>query len=189
MAIKETSGYPAIENLFNVVGQSLKSKVRCFIHPQNSGAGLPDGGFFTPDQLKNSDEGKPLLGVPLPSRGVVEIKTTKDELDDIAKTKQVEEYLEHYGLLLLTNFRDFRLLKRGKGGTPVHLEPFSLAPDEKNFWQTAAHPRKTANELGERFLEYLKRVLLHNAPLNNPKDAAFLLASYARDACLLQVVA
>lgn len=182
MATKETSGYPVIENLFNAVGQSLKPKVRCFIHPQNSGAGLPDGGFFTPDQLKNSDEQKPFLGVPLPSRGVVEIKATKDELEDIARTKQVEEYLDHYGLLLLTNFRDFRLLKRGKGGVPVHLEPFSLAPDEKTFWQTAAHPRKAANELGERFLEYLKRVLLHNAPLNNPKDVAFFLASYARDA-------
>jgi hypothetical protein len=179
---KETSGYPALTNLFNSVGHSLKPKVRCFIHPKNSGAGLPDGGLFTPDQLKNSDEEKPLYGVPLPSRGVVEVKSTGDELEAIAKTKQVADYLEHYGLLLLTNYRDFQLLKRSKSSKPVALESFKLASDEKSFWQTAAHPRKAANETGERFLEYLKRVLLHAAPLNNPRDVAFFLASYARDA-------
>lgn len=31
-------------------------------------------------------------------------------------------------------------------------------------------------------LEYLKRVLLCAAPLNNPRDVAWFLASYARDA-------
>jgi hypothetical protein len=35
---------------------------------------------------------------------------------------------------------------------------------------------------GERLLEYLKRVLLCAAPLNNPRDVAWFLASYARDA-------
>src|SRR5205807_6705231 len=37
-------------------------------------------------------------------------------------------------------------------------------------------------ELGERLAEYLKRILIHAAPLNNPRDVAFFLASYARDA-------
>jgi len=36
--------------------------------------------------------------------------------------------------------------------------------------------------LGERLVEYLKRVMLHAAPLNSPRDLAFFLASYARDA-------
>jgi len=35
---------------------------------------------------------------------------------------------------------------------------------------------------GERFVEYLKRVLLSNAPLEEPVDVAWFLASYARDA-------
>ena len=61
-ATKETSGYPALANLFNAIGPSLKPKVRCLIQLTNSGAGLPDGGFFTPEQLKNSDEAQPLLG-------------------------------------------------------------------------------------------------------------------------------
>src|ERR1035437_9031607 len=181
-AVKETSGYGALANLFNAVGHTLKPKVRCFIHVKNSGAGLPDGGLFTADQLKNTDEEAPLLGIPLPSRGVIEVKATDAEVDDVADTKQVRDYAKHYGQVLVTNYRSFLLLKRGDNGNSVHLESFQLAPDEKSFWQLAAHPHKAANELGERFAEYLKRVMLHAAPLNNPKDVAFFLASYARDA-------
>jgi hypothetical protein len=62
------------------------------------------------------------------------------------------------------------------------LESFRLAESEAAFWAAAAHPRKTADALGERFVEYLKRVMLHAAPLNSPRDLAFFLASYARDA-------
>ena len=42
-AVKETSYYPALANLLNEVGKSLKPKVRCIIHLQDTGAGLPDG--------------------------------------------------------------------------------------------------------------------------------------------------
>ena len=181
-AVRETSGYGALANLLNAVGHTLKPKVRCFIHVKNSGAGLPDGGLFTPDQLKNTNEEAPLLGIPLPSRGVIEVKAANAEVDEIADSKQVGEYARHYGQVLVTNYRNFLLLKRGDNGRPVRLEAFQLAPDEKSFWLAASHPRKAANELGERFLEYLKRVMLHAAPLNNPKDVAFFLASYARDA-------
>jgi hypothetical protein len=181
-AVKETSGYGALANLFNAVGHTLKPKVRCFIHVKNSGAGLPDGGLFIPDQLKNTDEEAPLLGIPMSARGVIEVKPTDAEIDDIVETKQVRDYVKHYGQVLVTNYRSFLLLKRGDNGKPIRLESFQLAPDEKSFWVVAAQPRKAANELGERFAEYLKRVLLHAAPLNNPKDVAFFLASYARTA-------
>lgn len=45
-----------------------------------------------------------------------------------------------------------------------------------------AHPRKTVDANGTRFIEYLKRVMLHAAPLTSPGDVAWFLASYARDA-------
>ena len=137
-AVKETSGYGSLANLFNAIGQTLKPKVRCFIHVKNSGAGLPDGGLFTTDQLKNTDEEAPLLGIPLPSRGVIEVKGTDAEVEDIAETKQVRDYVQHYGQVLVTNYRSFLLLKRGDNGKPVHLESFQLAPDEKSFWAVAA---------------------------------------------------
>ncbi len=181
-AVKETSGYGALANLLNAIGCALKPKVRCFVHVKNSGSGLPDGGLFTTDQLKNTDEEAPLLGIPLPARGVIEVKATDAEVDDVAGTKQIRGYVRHYGQVLVTNYRSFLLLERGDNGRPVRLESFQLARDEKSFWQAAAQPRKTALELGERFAEYLKRVLLQAAPLNNPKDVAFFLASYARDA-------
>ena len=94
----------------------------------------------------------------------------------------MEKYLARYGQALLTNYREFLLVKRTPGGRPQKLEGFQIAQSEKEFWLATAHPRKAATGLGERLLEYLKRVMLHNAPLNNPKDVAFFLASYARDA-------
>jgi hypothetical protein len=180
-ATKETSGYPALANLLNAVGHTLKPKIRCIIHPRNSGAGIPDGGLFTPDQLKNRDEQESFIDQK-PARGVIEVKSTRDEIADLAESKQVKEYLAHYGLILLTNYRSFLLVKRGDNGKPINLESFQLAADEKSFWIAAASPRKAAGEIGERLIEYLKRVMLHAAPLNNPKDVAFFLASYARDA-------
>src|SRR5882672_6812093 len=99
---KETSGYGALANLFNSIGQTLKPKVRCLIQLKNSGAGMPDGGLFTPDQLKNADEEAPLLGQK-PSRGVLEVKGASEELAAIARTLQVKAYLVHYGQVLLTN--------------------------------------------------------------------------------------
>jgi hypothetical protein len=180
-ATGETSGYPALANLLNSIGHSLKPKVRCIIQLKNSGVGLPDGGLFTLDQLKHSDEQAPLFGLA-PARGVIEVKAAPEELSAIVPSEQVREYLSGYGQVLLTNYRDFLLLKRGPGSAPQALESFRLAESVAAFWAAAAHPRKTADTLGERFSEYLKRVLLHAAPLNNPRDVAFFLASYARDA-------
>ena len=112
-ATKETSGYPALANLLDTVGHTLKPRVRCLIQLKNSGAGLPDGGLFTPDQLKHHDEQAPLFGLA-PARGVFEVKSTSDELADIIPTDQIGEYLSLYGQLLLTNYRDFVLLKRSR---------------------------------------------------------------------------
>ncbi|HEY5233869.1 MAG TPA: N-6 DNA methylase, partial [Verrucomicrobiae bacterium] len=179
-ATKETSGYPALANLLNAIGHTLKPKVKCIIHPKNSGAGIPDGGLFLPDQLKNRDGEESFIDQK-PARGVIEVKSIRDEIAGLAESEQVKEYLSHYGLILLTNYREFLLLKR-IDGKMLQLEGFQLAPDEKSFWLRTAHPQKAATELGELLVEYLKRVMLHAAPLNNPKDVAFFLASYARDA-------
>lgn len=62
VATGETSGYPALANLLNAVGHTLKPKVRCIIQLKNSGAGFPDGGLFTPDQASLSVS--PLTSTP-----------------------------------------------------------------------------------------------------------------------------
>jgi hypothetical protein len=62
--VEETSYYTPLANLFNEIGKSLKPRVRCVINLQNRGAGLPDGGLFTPDQFQRAK------GEPLPGEGV-----------------------------------------------------------------------------------------------------------------------
>jgi len=179
--VAETSFYPALANLLNEIGKTLKPKVRCVINLANRGAGLPDGGLFTPDQFQKGSDAEPKPGQP-PARGVLEAKPSSQDVDKIARTGQVERYCGEYGLVLVTNFRDFLLLGRDAQGKPLLLEQYTLAADEKTFWRAAAHPQKTAEEQGERFCEYLKRVMLSNAPLSTPQELAWFLASYARDA-------
>ena len=181
-AVPETSYYPALSNLFDAVGKTLKPKVRCVMNLKNLGAGLPDGGLFTADQFQRQTDAAPKAG-QLPARGAIEAKGTKPNVQDIAASPQVNSYLTTYGIVLVTNLREFAIVERGPAGDPVQREAFALAEDEQDFWQnTVAHPRRTAQLIGDRFVEFIKRACLHAAPLTNPKDVAWFLASYARDA-------
>ncbi len=180
-AVKETSYYGPLANLLNEIGKTLKPKVKCLINLQNQGAGLPDGGFFTQDQFQKYTDAAPLTG-QTPARGVMEVKSTHDDAWVTADGKQVTGYWRRYRQVLVTNYRDFVLVGQDPSGQPVKLETYRLAESEATFWDAARHPRRTAQEHGERFIEYLKRVMLHAAPLTKPEDLAWFLASYARDA-------
>ncbi len=177
--VKETSYYGTLENLLNEIGHTLKPKVRCIINLQNRGAGIPDGGFFTPSQFqKKSNE--LIKGLP-PERGAIEVKPTNGKVEEIAKSAQVVKYLKTYKQVLVTNYRDF-LLVVDDNGTPHFLESYSLAADEREFWDKADRHSAVSDIETERFTEFLKRVMLHLAPLEKPEDVAWFLASYARDA-------
>lgn len=176
--VPETSYYPALSNLFNAAGKILKPKVRCVINIGNRGAGLPDGGLFTADQFSGE-----LKKGQLPSRGAIEVKGTAQELLATAASRQVRDYLTRYGLVVVTNLRSFAVLTADDAGSPVILETFSLAKNEQDFWNSiAAHPRAAAQTKGDQFVEFIRRLCLHNAPISSPKDVAWFLASYARDA-------
>jgi hypothetical protein len=180
-AVAETSFYPALSNLFNEIGKSLKPKVRCVMPIADRGAGLPDGGFFAANQFQKAADAKPRPGA-LPERGVVEAKGPAEDVRRVAQSEQVRRYSDNYGLVLVTNYRDFLLVGRDAQGKPLPMEGFTLADTEEDFWAAAAHPQKTAKKLGERFCEYLKRIMLSSVPLTDPQDVAWFLASYARDA-------
>ncbi len=178
--VKETSYYAPLAELLNEVSKTLKPRVRCLMTLKNQGAGMPDGGLFTPDQFqKGADE--PLAGQP-PARGAIECKGTKEDVQEVAQGEQVVQYWGKYRQVLVINFRDFLLLGQDDAGRPVELESFRLAESEKAFWKAAAHPAALVASHGDRFLDYLRRVMLHAAPLADPKDVAWFLASYARDA-------
>jgi hypothetical protein len=175
----ETAYYPSLSNLFNEIGSALKPRVRTVINLKDIGAGLTDGGFFTQDQFdRNTDE----VQTPLaPSRGVLEVKPPSDSVDGTATSSQIDKYWNRYKLVLVTNLRDWLLLGE-RDGKRVTLERYVLADNEVAFWQQVAHPEKAEKAQGAVFADFLTRVLLHAAPLSDPKDLAWLLASYARSA-------
>jgi hypothetical protein len=107
------------------------------------------------------------------------VKPVGADLAKLAATEQVVRYWTRYRLVLVTDLREFALLGE-EGGTTVVRERYRLADTTADFWELARHPQKAATEQGERFEEFVQRVLLHAAPLVDPKDVAWFLASYAR---------
>lgn len=183
--VPETSYYNPLSTLLNEVGHKLKPKVSAIINLRNTGAGIPDGGLFTAPQLRGLEPGIDPLSGQLPNRGAIEVKGTSDDAFQIAQGDQVARYVERYGLVLVTNLRDFVLVGRNADGSGVReLESIRLATNEGAFWGRVQQPRKYAEDAGEGLTEFLRRVLLHNAPLSDPKDVAWFLASYARTARL-----
>ncbi|MFZ0963123.1 MAG: type ISP restriction/modification enzyme [Terriglobia bacterium] len=180
-AVKEASYYPALSNLFNEVGKRLKPRVRCIMNLANRGAGLPDGGLFTAEQFQKPSEAEPLPGQP-PARGVIEVKSTRDDAWMTADGEQVSRYWGKYRQVLVTNYRDFVLVGHDAEGKFAKLESFRLADSERAFWAAAVHPSSLSKKIEARFEEYLLRVMRHAAQLAAPEDVAWFLASYARDA-------
>ena len=72
----------------------------------DQGAGHPDFGLYSSRQVQR---GKPRPG-QTPERGVVEVKSADDDAWLTAHIRQVSRYWDRYGLVLVTNTRDFVLL-------------------------------------------------------------------------------
>ena len=179
----ETSGYPALSNLLNAVGESLKPKITAVIHPANNGAGIPDGGLFSSKDLKkHGAERDTLFGKLKPERGVVEVKPLASDLSAFESSDQVRGYLESYGQILLTNYRSFAIWS-WKNGKPERGEYYHFAPSDNEFWAKVHALRKDPNHPEyERLWQFLRRALLSTARIATPQDLAAFLASYAREA-------
>ena len=175
-ATGERSSYPALAKLLDAVGRTLKPKVFCVADMADQGAGHPDFGLYSQRQIQR---GVPRKG-QAPERGVVEVKAAGDNMQETFR-EQVERYGERYRLVLATNQREFRLVAVEASGAASTLESFSLAGTEGGFARKLEHPRAFARESGAALGEYLCRALSHRATLVDPKDVAWLLASYARD--------
>ncbi|MDZ4774753.1 MAG: type ISP restriction/modification enzyme [Planctomycetota bacterium] len=179
--VPETSYYPALETLLSEIGKTLTPKVRCIINLANAGAGIPDGGIFSADQLKrqradNDDS------IQIPERGAIEVKPPDEDPRETIQSDQGRKYLSRYGLVLVTNLRQFVLFERGDDGGAVEIEAYDLAVDQKAFWLLCDQPKKGAQRHVDLFPEYLRRVLTRKTRLSEPADLAWFLASYARQA-------
>ena len=176
-ATGERSYYQALGGLLRAVGATLKPKVFCVVELADQGAGHPDFALYTARQVQ---KGRPRRG-QVPERGVVEVKGVANSAWLTAGSDQVSRYWGHYRLVLVTNLRDFVLVGADGVGGPAKLEAVRLAEDADDFWRKVEVPRAFAREVGAGLGEYLCRALSHRAALAEPKDLAWLLASYARD--------
>ena len=177
-ATGERSSYAPLANLLNAVGGALKPKVFCVGELADQGAGHPDFGLYAAKQVQ---KGQPRDG-QVPDCGVVEVKSAADDAWLTVDSEQVSRYWSRYRLVLVTNTRDFVLLGEDGMGRPAKLEAFRLAASAAEFDRLLQKPRASAARVGAGLGEYLCRALSHRARLAEPKDLAWLLASYARDA-------
>ncbi len=176
-ATGERSSYGPLAGLLNAVGAALKPKVFCVGELADQGAGHPDFGLYVARQVQRGR----LHDGQTPERGVVEVKAADDDVWVTARSDQVSRYWDRYRLVLVTNLRDFVLLGEDAAGHPTKLENFRLAASADDFWRKLEKPRAFARAAGTGLSEYLVRALSHGASLAEPKDLAWLLASYARD--------
>ena len=174
----ETSFYPPLSQLFNASGERLRPAILFSTQLRNQGAGTPDGGFFPkPSRQRRRGNPEPQI-LQNPERGVVEIKPAEVNLDTLTNDEQIRRYLDQYGLVLITNLREFRLLKLETDSVRV-LERYVLATTAATFWSA---PLTSFAKHKEVLPDFLARVMLYRAPLVQPKDVAWVLASYAREA-------
>ena len=176
-ATDERSYYSPLTNLLNAVGATLRPKVFCVGELAEQGAGHPDLGLYAARQVQRGKR----KGGQVPERGVVEVKPVGDDAWLTAESSQVSRYWNRYGLVLVTNTRDFVLLGEDAQGNPVKLETFRLVDTSEEFESRLQKPHAFASEVGAGLGEYLCRALSHSARLVEPRDLAWLLASYARD--------
>ena len=176
-ATGERSSYGPLATLLNAVGATLTPPVFCVGELADQGAGHPDFGLYAAKQVQ---QGRPREG-QVPERGVVEVKAAGDDAWLTAAGDQVSRYWGRYRLVLVTNTRDFVLVGEDAMGRPAKLETFRLADDADTFTRRLERPHAFAREVGAGLGEYLIRALAHRAVLAEPKDLAWLLASYARD--------
>ena len=177
-ATGERSSYGPLANLLNAVGATLKPKVFCVAELADQGAGHPDFGLYSARQVQRgrAREGQ------VPERGVVEVKSPEEDTRAAMVREQVSRYWGRYGLVLLTNLREFELVGLDVPGGERTLEAFRLSGSPDEFERLLETPRAFSRRVGPRLGEYLCRVLAYRSAIAEPKDLAWLLASYARDA-------
>ncbi|MGH7070790.1 MAG: hypothetical protein ACREFO_12340, partial [Acetobacteraceae bacterium] len=175
----EISYYGALAGALNAAGKGIKPRVFCVPNLRNRGSGFPDMGLFVAGRDLAAEEwpaGRP------PERGVVEVDDIPAAIALKSGSSQVRRYLGAYGIVLVTNYREFVLLALDPSGRTERREHFTFGCDDADSFFALARGTRRPAGLAARFAEFLERVLLHQAPLARPEDVAFFLASYARDA-------
>ena len=179
----ETSYYAALQAAVNAIGGVMRPRVYCLSQLSGGTSGYPDFGLFSDPQL--GEAARPTVwisGSAIPERGVIEADDVPAPLSIKRNSQQVANYLAAYGLVLITNYRDFELLELDASNNAAVVEEFSFHRDVIPFFTWAGSSRDVDDApTAVAFTEFLRRTLLRRAPLAEPREVASLLASYARD--------
>lgn len=150
-ATKETSYYSALENLLNHFGEQLKTKVICNGQLRNDGVGNPDFGLYARSQIQ---KGEPRKG-QIPERGVIEVKGLAEQTWQTADSAQATKYFKRYRLVLITNYREFRLIGEDAAGNATELDKYTFATDEAAFWKMTSKASTAATVHSTHFAEFI----------------------------------
>ncbi len=155
-----------LENLLNAVGELIDPPVQATAEIADTGSGHPD---FEVYEVKSGNR-----------RLVVEVKSPEEETTETANSSQVARYCKRYGLVLITNYRDFLLVGRSNGNGIGPLARCTLAGDPETFWRS--RPTTLARQMSEELVDFLVGVMRRGAPIGRPRDLADDLARHAREA-------
>ncbi len=107
---REESFYPALEEMLSGIGRCDRQKARGHVTtlPRPTEGGNPDFRLWNgKDQIIGYIEAK---------------KPTEERLNDVEETEQLKRYLNTFPNLILTNFLEFRLYRKG-----VHVDNRPMA--------------------------------------------------------------
>ena len=184
-AVAETSYYAPLANLLNEIGKTLKPKVRCVINSRTGAPASPTAACSprsSSKKLPTQRHSPASCPRAAPSRSSPRATTpgSRRTASRCSATWSDTPGARHQLARLRARRPGRRRARSAK------LETCRLADGRAEILgrqpPTRAPGRRQAR--GEGLTEYLKRVMLHAAPLAEPKDVAWFLASYARDARL-----
>src|SRR5882724_3882892 len=154
-AVEETSYYGQLETLLNGIGSRVSPRIVCVLTARNQGAGIPDGGRFLLNRALQR-AGRDVLLSRAPERGVIEAKGASRDIRRVARTQQVRRYLDKYGKVLVTTYREFLVVSLDSDGKPTFGETFSIASDETDFWRLAGSNDPVSEQREAEFEGYLR---------------------------------
>lgn len=173
----ETSYYDAIAQMMNAIAEALDIDLLCNPQIRSEDGKIPDYGLFS----KSRCHADVAPGAD-PEFGVIEMKYLNEEVRDTAVGRQVGNYLESHGIVVVSNFREFLLLGIDRNGNPWELDFVSLAKSEDEFWKLVGDPTPAARKHADRLAEFVKQLPQGREDISDPEKVAQLLATHARRA-------
>ena len=126
-ATKETSYYSALENLLNELEVHFSIlKPSAVVRSRTKALATQTSAYTRKSNARRASQSP----VKFPNAASLKSSPLLDERWQTSQSAQATKYFNHYKLVLVTNYREFRLIGEDDAGNPVEREFFSLATDE-----------------------------------------------------------